>query len=89
VDLNADSRRRFLATCSSLGLGGTLAPGVLWARLQDAGTDRVTLAMVTDALKLSGIELGEDDGQALVDAANTNSVRSCRGCPWTRAGARG
>ena len=70
-----DTRRRFLATCTSLGLGGTLAPGVLWARLQDAGTDRVTLAMVTEALALSGIELAEEDRQALVDSANTNLER--------------
>jgi Asp-tRNA(Asn)/Glu-tRNA(Gln) amidotransferase A subunit family amidase len=70
-----DTRRRFLATFSSFGLGGTLAPGVAWARLQEAGADRITLAMVTDALKLSGIELAEGDRQALVDAANTNLER--------------
>ena len=29
-------RRDFLAWCSSLGLGGTLLPGVLWARMQEA-----------------------------------------------------
>ncbi len=70
-----DTRRRFLATCTGLGLGGTLAPGVLWARMQDAGADRVTLAMVTDALKLSGIELADADRQALVDGANSNLER--------------
>jgi hypothetical protein len=42
----------------------------LWAR-QEAETDRVTLAMVTDALRLSGIDLPEDDRKALVDGANT------------------
>ena len=70
-----DTRRRFIAQFTSLGLGGTLAPGVLWARMQDAGVDRVTLAMVTDALKISGIELAEDDRQALVDSANSNLER--------------
>ena len=60
---------------TSVGLGSTLAPGVLWARMQDAGADRVTLAMVTDALKLSGIELAEADRKALVDGANTNLER--------------
>ena len=43
--------------------------------MQDAGAERVTLAMVTDALKLSGIELAEDDRQALVDSANTALTR--------------
>ena len=58
-----------------MGLGSSLAPGVLWARVQDAGTDRVTLAMVTDALKLSGIELADDDRKALVESANTALTR--------------
>ena len=70
-----DTRRRFLTHVTGLGLGGTLVPGVLWARVQDAGTDRITLAMVTDALKLSGIELGEEDRKALVDSANTALAR--------------
>jgi Asp-tRNA(Asn)/Glu-tRNA(Gln) amidotransferase A subunit family amidase len=71
----ADTRRHFLAHFAGLGLGGTLAPGVLWARMQDAGTDTVTLAMLTDALTLSGIELSEDDRKAMVDGANTQLER--------------
>src|SRR5262245_35058890 len=35
-DLN-ETRRRFMAHFAGVGLGGTLAPGVLWARMQDAG----------------------------------------------------
>ena len=66
-----DTRRRFLAQFAGVGLGSTLAPGVVWAKVQEAATDRVTLAMVTDALRLSGIELPEDDRKALVDGANT------------------
>ncbi|MEP7117431.1 MAG: amidase [Acidobacteriota bacterium] len=66
-----DARRRFIAHFASIGLGSSLAPGVLWARMQDATTDRITLAMVTDALKISGIELSEDDRKAMVDSANT------------------
>jgi len=71
----ADTRRRFLAHFAGAGLGTTLAPAVLWAKVQEAGTDRVTLAMVTEALRLSGIELGEDDRKALVDGANTSLER--------------
>ena len=37
----------------------------------------VTLAMVTDALALSGIELPEDDREALVEGANTVIWRAC------------
>ena len=63
-----DTRRRFMAHFASIGLGTTLVPGVLWARMQDAGTQTVTLAMVTDALQLSGIELSEEDRKAMVEA---------------------
>ncbi len=71
----ADTRRRFLAHFAGAGLGTTLAPGVLWAKVQEAGVDRVTLEMVTDALRLSGIELSEDDRKQLVDGANTSLER--------------
>ncbi|MBL8135502.1 MAG: amidase [Acidobacteria bacterium] len=66
-----DTRRRFLAHFAGVGLGSTLAPGVLWAKVQEAPADRVTLAMVTEALRLSGIDLPEDERKALVDGANT------------------
>lgn len=70
-----ETRRRFMAYFASAGLGSTLAPGVLWARMQDAGTDRVTLAMVTDALKLAGLELPESERENIVQTANQNLAR--------------
>ncbi len=70
---NLDStRRRFLATFAGAGLGSTLVPGVLWARVQDSAAQRVTLAMVTDALKLSGIELSDEEKTNIVETANRN-----------------
>jgi len=74
------TRRRFMATFAGAGLGSTLVPGVLWARMQDAGASRVTLAMVTDALKTSGIELSEDEKANVVESANRNltSIESIR-----------
>ena len=71
----ADTRRRFMTHFASIGLGSTLAPGIIWARMQDQGTQRITLAMVTEALKLSGIELPEADRQAMVNSANQNLTR--------------
>jgi Asp-tRNA(Asn)/Glu-tRNA(Gln) amidotransferase A subunit family amidase len=73
-DVN-ETRRRFMAHFASIGLGTSLAPGVLWARMQDAGTQTITLDMVTDALKLSGIELSEDERKAMVETANRNLTR--------------
>jgi len=68
----AETRRRFIAHFAGIGLGSTLVPGVLWARMQDAGTNTITLDMVTDALKLAGVELGDADPKLLVDRANRN-----------------
>jgi Asp-tRNA(Asn)/Glu-tRNA(Gln) amidotransferase A subunit family amidase len=70
-----ETRRRFLTHFASVGFGTTLVPGVLWARMQDAGSERVTLAMLTEALKLSGIELTEEERKQMVETANTNLGR--------------
>jgi len=74
TDLN-EARRRFMTYFASVGLGTTLAPGVVWARMQDAGTQTITLAMITEALKLSGIELTEAERKAMVESANQNLKR--------------
>jgi len=66
------TRRRFMATFASTGLGATLVPGVLWARLQDSGAQRVSLAMVNEALKLAGVEVSDEEKNGLVESANRN-----------------
>jgi Asp-tRNA(Asn)/Glu-tRNA(Gln) amidotransferase A subunit family amidase len=70
------TRRRFMAYFSGLGLGSTLVPGVLWGRMQDAGAQSVTLAMVTDALKLSGVEFSEEERNTMVAGANQSLTRA-------------
>ncbi len=70
-----ETRRRFLTHFASVGLGGTLAPGILWARMQDAGARKLTAAMVADAMKLSGLEFNEADLKSMTDAANQNLTR--------------
>ena len=71
----AETRRRFMAHFAGVGLGSTLVPGVIWARMQDQGAQRVTAAMVRDALKLQGVELPDADIQAMVAGANQNLTR--------------
>jgi Asp-tRNA(Asn)/Glu-tRNA(Gln) amidotransferase A subunit family amidase len=66
------TRRRFMAAFTGAGVGGTLFPGVLWARVQDSGAERLTLTMVTEALKLSGVEMTEEEKKTLVESANRN-----------------
>jgi hypothetical protein len=74
TDLN-ETRRRFMTHFASVGLGTTLAPGILWARMQDAGSHTITLEMLTDALKLSGLEYTEDERTAMLESANQNLTR--------------
>ena len=70
------TRRRFMAYFSSVGLGSTLVPGILWARMQDAGAAQISLAMVTDALKLSGVNFTEEERQQMVQQANQSLTRA-------------
>jgi Asp-tRNA(Asn)/Glu-tRNA(Gln) amidotransferase A subunit family amidase len=69
------TRRRFVAHFAQVGLGTTLVPGILWARMQETGSQKITLAMVTDALKLAGLEMSEADRETMVNAANTSLTR--------------
>ena len=70
-----ESRRRFLGFFAGAGLGGTLLPGVLWTQVQRDGGQRITQAMLTDALALSGLTFTADDQQALLQAANQSLTR--------------
>src|SRR6188474_3148483 len=70
-----ETRRRFMTHFAGIGLGSTLAPGIIWARMQDAGEKKITLAMVADAMKLSGLDYTEDELKAMVDSANQNLAR--------------
>jgi Asp-tRNA(Asn)/Glu-tRNA(Gln) amidotransferase A subunit family amidase len=69
------TRRRFLATCSSLGLGGTLLPGVLWAEMQNSGVQQITPEMLLHALAMAGLTFSEADRKTMLDAVNQNLTR--------------
>jgi Asp-tRNA(Asn)/Glu-tRNA(Gln) amidotransferase A subunit family amidase len=66
------TRRRFMATFAGAGLGSTLVPGIVWARVQDSGAGKVTLAMIDEALKLAGVEVSEEEKKGLIEGANRN-----------------
>src|SRR5215831_1152816 len=71
-----ESRRRFMTYFSGTALGSTLVPGILWGKMQDAGAQTITLAMLTDALKVGGVEFTEEERKTMVNAANQNLERS-------------
>ncbi|MCK5652705.1 MAG: amidase, partial [Gemmatimonadetes bacterium] len=64
------NRRDFLSFFSGLGLGGTLLPGVLWARMQE---DRViTAEVLADAEKVAGLDFTDEEREAMLRGLNQN-----------------
>jgi Asp-tRNA(Asn)/Glu-tRNA(Gln) amidotransferase A subunit family amidase len=61
-------RRRFLATCSGVGLGSTLFPGVLWTLADDK--DKVTIEMIDEAAAIADVPLPAEYRQMMVDNLN-------------------
>lgn len=66
-------RRSFMGYFSAVGLSGTLLPGVLWARIQEAGV--VTLDVLADAEKVAGLAFTDEEREMMLQGLNQN-VRS-------------
>lgn len=64
TDRTQASRRNFLATCSALGLGGSLLPGVLWAKLADGA--EITAATVQAAEEIAGVQYSDAEREQIV-----------------------
>lgn len=58
-------RREFLATFASLGLGSTLLPGVLWARLAEGM--EITTETIACAEEIAGITLEPEQREIILD----------------------
>ena len=69
------TRRRFLAHFSAIGLGGTLLPGVLWASMQQQGTQQVSQEMLKLALATSGLKFTDEDEKAMLTSVNQSLTR--------------
>jgi Asp-tRNA(Asn)/Glu-tRNA(Gln) amidotransferase A subunit family amidase len=65
-----ETRRRFLACFSGIGLGGTLLPGVLWAQTQQDGAQKISPDMLKDALAVAGLSYSDEDRKAMLQAVN-------------------
>src|SRR5689334_675107 len=66
----ATDRRSFVAYFSSLGLTSTLFPGVLWARLQNATTQRITKEMLRDAASVAGLTFSDRALDDMLEGVN-------------------
>jgi Asp-tRNA(Asn)/Glu-tRNA(Gln) amidotransferase A subunit family amidase len=69
-DLAPPDRREFLALCASLGIGGTLLPGVLWARFQEEPA--ITQEVLAEAEKLAGLEFTPEEREMMLEALQRN-----------------
>ena len=68
--IEAVDRRGFMAYMSALGLGGTLLPGVLWARLQERG--EITSEILADASEVAGLDFTGEERDLMVAGLNRN-----------------
>jgi Asp-tRNA(Asn)/Glu-tRNA(Gln) amidotransferase A subunit family amidase len=66
-------RRRFMATCTSLGLGSTLFPGVLWAQTQAAGPAKITKELIDAAATLADVHISDEYKEMMLDDLNNHA----------------
>jgi len=64
-------RRRFLATCSSMGFGATLLPGVLWA-LAD-GKEKITEGMIEHAAVIADVPIAAEYRKTMLENLNDHA----------------
>jgi Asp-tRNA(Asn)/Glu-tRNA(Gln) amidotransferase A subunit family amidase len=66
-------RRRFMQTCTRLGLGSTLFPGVLWAQTQAKGAVKITKEMIEAAAAVADVAISDEYKQMMLDNLNEQS----------------
>jgi Asp-tRNA(Asn)/Glu-tRNA(Gln) amidotransferase A subunit family amidase len=66
-------RRRFMQTCTGMGLGSTLFPGVLWAQTQAKGAVKITKEMIEVAAAVADVAISDDYKQMMLDNLNEQS----------------
>ncbi|MGI8508609.1 MAG: amidase [Gemmatimonadaceae bacterium] len=66
-------RRSFLATCAAFGVGSTLFPGVLWAKLA-SGAD-ITVQTIADAEQLAGVQFDVAEREMMLDSLKNQEAQ--------------
>ena len=66
-------RRRFMQTCTGMGLGSTLFPGVLWAQTQAKGAVKITKEMIESAAAVADVAISGEYKQMMLDNLNEQS----------------
>jgi len=66
TELAKYDRRAFMAYFSSIGLGSTLFPGVLWAQMQQPQAPEITKEMIASAEQIADVSFTDDERAAIV-----------------------
>jgi Asp-tRNA(Asn)/Glu-tRNA(Gln) amidotransferase A subunit family amidase len=61
----AAARRAFLARCGAVGVGSTLFPGVLWAKV--AAGEEITDATIVAAAEVAGVSFSDEERALMLD----------------------
>jgi len=59
------ARRAFLSHCGALGVGATLLPGVLWAKVAEG--EEITTATIAAAAEIAGVTLTDDERTLMLE----------------------
>jgi Asp-tRNA(Asn)/Glu-tRNA(Gln) amidotransferase A subunit family amidase len=68
-------RRDFVKTCSSMGLTGTLFPGVLWAQAEQQKAKEITQEMIDNAAAIADVPISDEYKEKML----TNLNRQVKG----------
>jgi Asp-tRNA(Asn)/Glu-tRNA(Gln) amidotransferase A subunit family amidase len=63
-------RRKFMKTCSGMGLAGTLFPGVLWAQAQVQAGKKITKEMIENAASIADMPISEEYKEMMLESLN-------------------
>jgi Asp-tRNA(Asn)/Glu-tRNA(Gln) amidotransferase A subunit family amidase len=66
-------RRKFLAYFSAVGLGASLLPGVLWAKVTDGA--EITAATIACAEEVAGLKFTDEQRQQMVDGLKSQEAQ--------------
>jgi Asp-tRNA(Asn)/Glu-tRNA(Gln) amidotransferase A subunit family amidase len=68
-----EARREFLSHIATLGVGGSLLPGVLWAKV--AAGEEITAATIATAAEIAGVEFTEEERALMLDGLKQQTTR--------------
>ncbi|MGH7539714.1 MAG: amidase [Gemmatimonadota bacterium] len=63
-------RRSFLTSMSAFGLGATAFPAALWARVQEAREERVTMEMIAACEGVAGLQFTDAERELMLEDVN-------------------